>query len=43
VLQFDNYLQELDHPWHEIEKIETTSTEYSDNQTIAEFIREIKK
>jgi hypothetical protein len=43
VLEFENYLPEMDHPWHEIEKIETTSAEYSDSRTMAEFLREINR
>jgi hypothetical protein len=43
VLHFENYHPEMDHPWHEIEKIVYTSGENSDIRTIAEFIREIEK
>jgi len=37
-LQFENYLPDQDHPWHEIEKIEATSAGITDNRTIAEFL-----
>lgn len=40
-LQFENYIPELDHQWHEIEKIENISAEYSDSRSMAEFLREI--
>jgi hypothetical protein len=43
VLQFEYYHPDMDHLWHEIEKIEYTSSENSDIRTIAEFIREIEK
>jgi len=43
VLQFENYNKELDHPWHEIEKIEATTAEITDNRSIAEFLRELQQ
>ncbi|MFH1121242.1 MAG: hypothetical protein V1775_15590 [Bacteroidota bacterium] len=32
----------MDHPWHEIEKIEATNADITDNRTIAGFILEIE-
>jgi hypothetical protein len=42
LLQFEDYLPEVDHSWYEFEDIESTSLENSDNRTIAEFIKEIQ-
>ncbi len=42
LLQFEDYLPEVDHSWYEFEDVEFTSLGNSDNRTIAEFIREIE-
>jgi hypothetical protein len=42
LLQFEDYLPEVDHSWYEFEDVELTSIENSDNRTIAEFIKEIQ-
>ncbi|MBK9358458.1 MAG: hypothetical protein IPN08_13880 [Bacteroidales bacterium] len=43
VLQFENYNKELDHFWREIEKIDATTAEITDNRSIAEFLRELQQ
>jgi len=42
LMQFEDYLPEVDHSWYEFEDVELTSIENSDNRTIAEFIKEIQ-
>ncbi|PKP45155.1 MAG: hypothetical protein CVT94_18850 [Bacteroidetes bacterium HGW-Bacteroidetes-11] len=43
VLQFENYHPDMDHPWHEIEKIESTAATISDSRTLTEFLLELQK
>lgn len=43
VLQFENFNEELDHPWHEFEKIETATSEITDNRSISEFLCELQQ
>ena len=40
-LSFDKYDEEMDHQWHEYERIEETRDENSDNRSIKTFIEEI--
>jgi hypothetical protein len=41
-LEFEAFIEKLDHQWHEFKKVETTTADFSDSRSVAEFLNEIK-